>query len=125
MKNLKIILAFIMLATFIVSCDDDGGTSNLDLQEGGVTMNAEERAFLGRINDYAEQALKDIDPQKTRISSQIEKLKPIMETLAKEMQLPVEDIFIKYMDLASEASIEMDGKMKERLDPDMDLMDFK
>ena len=88
-------------------------------------MNAEERAFLGRINDYAEQALKDIDPQKTRISSQIEKLKPIMETLAKEMQLPVEDIFIKYMDLASEASIEMDGKMKERLDPDMDLMDFK
>lgn len=88
-------------------------------------MNAEERAFLGRINDYAEQALKDIDPQKTRISSQIEKLKPIMETLAKEMQLPVEDIFIKYMDLASEASIEMDDKMKERLDPDMDLMDFK
>jgi len=88
-------------------------------------MNAEERAFLGRINDYAEQVLKDIDPQKTRISSQIEKLKPIMERLANEMQLPVEDIFIKYMDLASEASIEMDDRLKERLDPDMDLMDLK
>ncbi|MCJ7758908.1 MAG: hypothetical protein MUP24_12275 [Gillisia sp.] len=37
MKNLKIILAFMMLATFIISCDDDGGTSKIDLQEGGVT----------------------------------------------------------------------------------------
>lgn len=87
-------------------------------------MNAEERAFLDRINDYAEQALKDIGPQKTQISSQIEKLKPIMETLAKEMQLPIEDIFIKYMDLASEASIEMEDKLKERLDPEKNLMDF-
>lgn len=37
MKNLKIILAFMMLATFIISCDDDGGTSKIDIQEGGVT----------------------------------------------------------------------------------------
>ena len=87
-------------------------------------MNAEERVFLDRINHYAEQALKDIDPQKTQISVQLDRLKPIMEMLAGEMQLPVEDVFIKYMDLASEASIEMDGKLKERLDPDMDFMDF-
>ncbi len=88
-------------------------------------MNAEERVFLDRINNYAEQVLKDIDPQKTQISAQIEKLKPIMETLAGEMQLSVEDIFIKYMDLASEASIDMDNRLKEQLDPDMDFMDFK
>ena len=87
-------------------------------------MNVEERVFLNRINQYAEQALKDIDPQKTQISTQLDRLKPIMETLADEMQLPVEDVFIKYMDLASEASIEMDGKLKEQLDPDMDFMDF-
>jgi len=36
MKNLKIILAFMMLATFIVSCDDDGGTSVVDLKEGAI-----------------------------------------------------------------------------------------
>jgi len=36
MKNLKIVLAFMMLATFIVSCDDDGGTSRVDLQEGAI-----------------------------------------------------------------------------------------
>ena len=36
MKNLKIVLAFMMLATFIVSCDDDGGTSNIDLKEGAI-----------------------------------------------------------------------------------------
>ncbi|MFT3985501.1 MAG: hypothetical protein QM697_16480 [Lachnospiraceae bacterium] len=88
-------------------------------------MNTEERIFLDRINNYAEQALKDIDPQKTQISAQIEKLKPIMETLADEMQLSVEDIFIKYMDLASEASIDIDNRLKEQLDPDMDFLDFK
>jgi hypothetical protein len=36
MKNLKIVLAFMMLATFIVSCDDDGGTSSVDLAEGAI-----------------------------------------------------------------------------------------
>ncbi len=36
MKNLKIVLAFMMLATFIVSCDDDGGTSVVDVKEGAI-----------------------------------------------------------------------------------------
>ena len=50
MKNLKIILAFMMLATFIVSCDDDGGTSNIDLQEGGVTNITKNADFAEIIN---------------------------------------------------------------------------
>ncbi len=50
MKNLKIVLAFMMLATFIVSCDDDGGTSNVDLQEGGVTNITKNSDFAEIIN---------------------------------------------------------------------------
>lgn len=50
MKNLKIILAFMMLATFIVSCDDDGGTSKIDIQEGGVTNITKNTSFSEIIN---------------------------------------------------------------------------
>ena len=41
--------------------------------------NEDDRAMLDRINTYAEQVLGDIDPQKTRISFQLEKLKPVMQ----------------------------------------------
>lgn len=67
-------------------------------------MTAEDKKLLDRINHYAEKALKDCEPQKTRVSIQLEKLKPIMEEIAAEQNTTVEDIFIKYMDLASEAS---------------------
>jgi len=50
MKNLKIILAFMMLATFIISCDDDGGTSKVDIQEGGVTNITKNAEFDQIIN---------------------------------------------------------------------------
>jgi len=67
-------------------------------------MTDEEKAFLKRINDYADTALGDIDPQKTRVSFQLEKLKPIMEEIAKEQGSTMEEIFIKYMDLASQVT---------------------
>ncbi|MDD2972021.1 MAG: hypothetical protein PHE02_07825 [Lachnospiraceae bacterium] len=69
--------------------------------------------MLDRINDYANEVLADIDPQKTQISVQLEKLKPIMEELAKEKNMKLEDIFIKYMDLASEASIQRENDFQE------------
>lgn len=68
-------------------------------------MTPEDRALLNRINAFADNVLHDIDPQKTRISFQLEKLKPIMEEIAAETNSSVEDIFIKYMDLASEANV--------------------
>ena len=71
--------------------------------------------MLDRINAYAEQVLGDIDPQKTRISYQLDKLKPVMEKIAEEKQLPLEDIFIKYMDLASIVSAEENAMLKEEL----------
>lgn len=61
------------------------------------------------------KVLGDIDPQKTRISYQLEKLKPVMEEIAAEKGLALEDIFIKYMDLASIVSAKENAMLKEEL----------
>lgn len=78
-----------------------------------LNMTQEEKEMLDKINDYANEVLADIDPQKTRISFQLEKLKPIMEEIAKEKNMAVEDVFIRYMDLASEASVKKENDFKE------------
>ncbi len=71
--------------------------------------------ILARINAYSEEVLKDIDPQKTQVSIQLEKLKPIMQEIADEMNVPIEDIFIKYMDLASLQKVQMEDKFKQTM----------
>ena len=58
-------------------------------------MTEEDKNLLERINEYADRVLKDFDPQKTQVSFQLEKLKPIMEEIAKEKNTTVEEIFIK------------------------------
>lgn len=75
-------------------------------------MTPEDRELLERINAYADNVLQDIDPQKTRVSFQLDKLRPIMEEIAKEQNSTVEDIFIKYMDLASEANVATQRKFQ-------------
>ncbi|MCR4738740.1 MAG: hypothetical protein K5886_00605 [Lachnospiraceae bacterium] len=84
-------------------------------------MTDSDREFLNRINKYAEEVLKDIDPQKTPISFQLEKLKPVMNELSEETGMKLEDVFIRYMDLASEAGIEAENKLKDDLGPDVDI----
>ena len=81
-------------------------------------MTPENKKILDRIKAYAETALADIDPQKTRISFQLEALKPVMEEIAAEKGVSVEDIFILYMDLASEASVEAENQLQATLDED-------
>ena len=81
-------------------------------------MTLEDKKLLDRINAFAEEALADIDPQKTRISFQLEALKPVMEEIAQETGQPVEDIFIRYMDLASEAAVEAEKQLQATLDDD-------
>ena len=83
-------------------------------------MTPEDVIFLGKINEYAEKVLGDIDPQKTHVSEQLEKLRPIMQELADETGMPLEDVFIKYMDLASEQGVEVENKYREDLGPDYD-----
>ena len=88
-----------------------------------VDMTAEDMEFLGKINDFAEKELGDIDPQKTHVSEQLERLRPIMQTLAMEYKMSVEDVFIKYMDLASEAYVAADASFKEKYGEN-DVMDL-
>lgn len=76
-------------------------------------MTDEERKFLSRINKYAETKLADIEPQKTLVSVQLEALKPIMQELADETDMKIEEVFIKYMDLQSEAVVETEKKLQD------------
>ncbi len=78
-------------------------------------MTNEQREILQRINAYSEDVLGEIDPQKVQVSLQLEKLKPIMEELAKEKGISLEDLFILYMDLQTEASMESQRKLKDSL----------
>lgn len=78
-------------------------------------MTDENRKILERINQYAENVLGQIDPQKVPVSAQLEKLKPVMEEIAKEKDMSLEDMFILYMDIASEASCASNEKLKESL----------
>lgn len=79
-------------------------------------MTNEEKVMLQRINDYANEVMPDIDPQKTRISEQLDKLRPILQTLAMEQQRPVEDVFIHYMDLATDAAVEREKNFQSIID---------
>ena len=78
-------------------------------------MTDENKALLERINAYAENVLGDIDPQKVQVSVQLEKLKPVMEEIAKEKGMSLEEVFILYMDLQSEASVSTNKKLEESL----------
>lgn len=75
-------------------------------------LKEDDKELLSRITAFSAKVLGDIDPQKVRISEQLEKLKPVMEELAKERGSSVEDIFIKYMDLASLVSAKKNEQFK-------------
>jgi hypothetical protein len=80
-------------------------------------MNAmTDQEILKELNKYAEDVLGDIDPQKTPVSMQLDKLKPKMEQLAKENGVSIEDIFIRYMDLASAQKVKMEENFKETME---------
>ena len=78
-------------------------------------MTDENRKILERINAYAENVLGEIDPQKIQVSVQLEKLRPVMEEIAAERNMDLEDVFILYMDLQSEASCATNQKLKDSL----------
>lgn len=81
-----------------------------------MALSEKDKAFLDRITGYANEAMPDLDPQKTQVSVQLSQMMPIFETIAKEERKPVEDIFIRYMDLANEAFVASSDKLKEALE---------
>lgn len=79
-------------------------------------MTAEDRKILARINKYAESVMADIDPQKVQVSAQLDKLRPILQEIADEQGVSLEDFFIRYMDLQSESVCLADQKMRSNLE---------
>jgi hypothetical protein len=88
-------------------------------------MTQDDMIFLDRINEYANLVMEDIDPQKVRISTQLDKLRPIMEEIATEQKKPLEDIFIRYMDLASDQGVNQEKKFQDSIQNPSDFVDFK
>lgn len=78
-------------------------------------MEKEEKYIYDKITKYADEVMDGIDPQKVQISFQLEKLKPMMEELAKELNTSVEDIFIRYMDSASSVSVDNERKFQSTM----------
>ena len=78
-------------------------------------MTEQDKEFLDRITSYANDVCKDIDPQKTQISVQLERLMPVLQDIAKENNQAPEDVFIRYMDLANEAMVLTEQKLQETL----------
>lgn len=78
-------------------------------------MTEENRELLTRINKYSESVLGEIDPQKVPVSAQLEALRPIMEEIATEKNMSLQDVFILYMDLQSEATVATQKKLVETL----------
>ncbi len=81
-------------------------------------MTEKNARILQRINTYAEEKLADIDPQKTPVSFQLETRKPIMQEIADEEKMSLEDMFILYMDLASEAGVVAEKQLQDDLGND-------
>ena len=81
-------------------------------------MTEDDKNFLDRITAYAEEVMADMDAEKTKVSVQLDKLRPIMEEIAAEQNTTVEDVFIRYMDLASTAGAKKQEQFKK------DYLDF-
>ncbi len=80
-----------------------------------MVMTEKNAKILQRINAYAEEKLADIDPQKTPVSVQLETLKPVMQEIADEEGMSLQDMFILYMDLASEAGVMAEKRLQDDL----------
>lgn len=83
-----------------------------------------DKELFTKISAYSEQVMGDIDPQKVRISEQLEKLKPVMEEIASQRNMALEDVFIKYMDVASLVAAKRDQRFKSDMQ-DLGIMEFK
>ncbi|MGN0377503.1 MAG: hypothetical protein ACI4ED_07700 [Suilimivivens sp.] len=86
-------------------------------------LSESDKELLNRVSAYSSKVIGDVDPQKMRISEQLEKLKPVMQEIAAERKTTLEDIFIKYMDLASLVLAKKDQKFKEDMQ-DLDITEF-
>lgn len=75
-------------------------------------LSEDDKDILNRISAYSASVIGEVEPGEVRISEQLEVLKPVMQEIADEKKIPLEDIFIKYMDLASLVLAKKDQQFK-------------
>ncbi|MDO4294103.1 MAG: hypothetical protein Q4C65_12865 [Eubacteriales bacterium] len=80
-----------------------------------MALTEAEKIFLDRITSYANDAMPELEPQRTQVSVQLEKMMPVFEQIAAEENAAVEDIFIRYMDLANRAFVASEEKLKQTM----------
>ncbi len=76
-------------------------------------LSEEDKDILNRISAYSASVIGEVEPGEVRISEQLKVLKPVMQEIADEKKIPLEDIFIRYMDLASLVLAKKDQQFKE------------
>lgn len=78
-------------------------------------MENKEKYIFEKVSAFADKVNDGIDPTKVQVSFQLEKLRPVMEDLAKELSMSIEDVFITYMDEASNAGVETEKKFQSTM----------
>lgn len=72
-------------------------------------------AILNRINEYADEVLEGVNPERSRVSDRLAKLRPVMEELAKEYNKSLAEIFVIYMDMNTQTAVEEEQKYQTKM----------
>lgn len=81
-----------------------------------MALTEKDRLFLKQVTRYAQEAMPGQDPRNIRVCVQLDQMMPVFQEIAAKEGVSIEDIFIRYMDLASEAMAADEEKLKKLLE---------
>lgn len=81
-----------------------------------MALTEKDRLFLEQVTRYAQEAMPGQDPRNIRVCAQLDQMMPVFQEIAAKEGVSIEDIFIRYMDLASEAMAADEEKLKKLLE---------
>ena len=81
-----------------------------------MALTEKDRLFLEQVTRYAQEAMLGQDPRNIRVCVQLDQMMPVFQEIAAKEGVSIEDIFIRYMDLASEAMAADEEKLKKLLE---------
>lgn len=76
-------------------------------------MTDTDKEIYKRIQDYRKKHLGKLDSQKTPVSVQLDMLRPVFQEIASEKGMSIEDVFVLYMDMQSDAASATDARMQD------------
>ena len=81
-----------------------------------MALTEKDRLFLEQVTRYAQEAMPGQDPRNILVCVQLDQMMPVFQEIAAKEGVSIEDIFIRYMDLASEAMAADEEKLKKLLE---------